>query len=382
MLYVVWHPNYDHGKTLGNSLFHHFRSDRLNNITSGADVDVLFRYEDVPGASTPLPIDWDAARTVAVVVLIDNSLIEDEDWTNYVTGLIDEAVPKKLSTLVFPVAIDEDAIHLELRGIQAIRWYEWSGNEENRGERLAREIVHEFIRMLRHQLGQLQGMGDSGDSFHNYLEKVSVFLSHSKRDGEEIAQKIRDWVHNNSALSSFFDIRDIPSGVPFSDVIYDAIQEGIVLPIYTNTFSSREWCCREVLYAKRKDVPILVVDCLTSVDERAFPYLGNVPVIRIEPSQPDIGSVIGKLLDETFKNYLWRCRVESMRNSYPDAFYSFHHPELLDLTKLPPPRQSAKRVLVSPEPAVSSDEKCLFAAIAGDVELYSLRQWIAKEDTP
>ena len=381
MLYVVWHPNYEHGKTLGNSLFHHFRSDRLNNITSGADVDVLFRYEAVPGASTPLPIEWDAAHTVAVVVLINNSLVADEDWTNYVTGLIDEAVSRKLNTLVFPVAIAEDAIHLELRGTQAIHWYDWSGDDENRGKRLIRELTYQFVRMLRHHLGQTQGKGRSGDNLHDYLEKVSVFLSHSKKDGVEIAEKIRDWVHSN-ALSSFFDFYDIPPGVPFSDVIYDAIPRSAVLPIYTNTFSSREWCCREVLYAKRKDVPILVVDCLTSVDERAFPYLGNVPVVRIEPSRPDIGSVIGKLLDVIFKYYLWQCRVEALRDCYPHAFYFFHHPELLDLTKLPPPSQDGERALVYPEPAVSSDEKCLFSAIAGDVELYSLRQWIAKEGTP
>ena len=378
MLFVVWHPDYGRGETLGRNLFHHFRSDRLRNISSGADVEVLFRSEAAPGSLTPLPIDWAAADSVAVVVLMNDSLVEDENYSTYVTGLIDEARPRELNKIVFPVAIDEKAIHTELRRINAIRWYDWSAENQNREERLVRVLTHEFVRMLRHQLGQTQGEEHCGQNFHDYLEKVRVFLSHSKGDGVEIAEKIRVWAHD-SALSSFFDFYDIPPGVPFSDVIYDAIRESAVLPIYTNTFSSREWCRREVLYAKSKDVPILVVDCLTSVDERAFPYLGNVPVVRIEPCQPDISSVIGMLLDETFKYYLWRCRVEAVRNSYPRAFYSYHHPELLSLANLPPPTEGIKRTIVHPEPVISSDEKDLFAAVAADVEMFSLRQWIAKE---
>ena len=380
-LYVVWHPNCVNGMKLGNRLLHHFRSDRFQNVTGGANVDVLFRHEAVPNTSTPLPIAWDDASSVAAVLLIDNALTNDPDWSSYAVGLIDQAGTTDFSRRVIPVAIDREAIDILSDGTQALRWYEWSGDEDEKERRLIRDITDGFIRMLRVQLKQLQESSGQVNGFHDYLENVQVFLSHSKKDqyGQNIARNVRDWAHSSSPLYTFFDANDIPAGVPFSDVIYDNIRESVMLAIYTNSYSSREWCCREVLYAKSRDVPMVVVDCLTAVDERAFPYMGNVPVIRIEPSRPDVANVIGILLDETFKGYLWRCRVEELRNSHPEALFTSHHPELLSLGRLPPPSDGVERIVVYPEPVISSDEMTLFDNIASDVRLYSLRQWTAKE---
>ena len=140
-----------------------------------------------------------------------------------------------------------------------------------------------------------------------YLDKLRVFISHSKHDsdGESVAHSIRDWIHAHSPLESFFDVYDIPPGLSFADVLLHQIGAGAVLAIHTDSYSSREWCRREVIETKRQMVPMIVVDCVRDIDPRGMAYLGNVPVVRMEPDRTDrIGTVVGCLLDEVFRNWL------------------------------------------------------------------------------
>ena len=59
---------------------------------------------------------------------------------------------------------------------------------------------------------------------------------------------------------------------------------------------------------------MLVVDCLQEKDDSAFPYLWNVPVIRIDTSlSKRAGQVVSTLLDEVFKDYLWLGRARVVR---------------------------------------------------------------------
>ena len=211
--------------------------------------------------------------------------------------------------------------------------------------------------------------------------KVEVFLSHSKSDdyGVRIAELVRDWLHKNSQLSSFFDIHDIPPGRRFSSVILEAISAGVLLAVQTDTYSSREWCRREVLAAKLSGVPMVVVDALAAGERRAFPYLGNAPVVRMNPSHPDqIGRVIGCLLDETLKQLLWRRRVERFGVTSPPVRFTSRPPELLALAGLPESTANTEPVIVYPDPPLGEEERQLFAAVRGDVRLRTVTQWSAE----
>ena len=380
MLYVVWHPNYALGEKVAGLLHDHYGAHRYRNVAGGASARVIFRNAAAPGSQTPLPIDWDSTGTTAVVALIDHSLTNDPAWVQYVHDLAGEAADRGLNTRVFPVEMEAGALEIGLEE-QALRWDQWAGTNEEREQRLLRDLTHEFNRMLRHHLVRLQHP-DAKESLERYLKKVNVFLSHSKHDdyGERIAGEIRDWLHNNSALSSFLDIYDIPVGTPFSSVIDHSIQDGVIIVIYTDSYSSREWCRREVITAKRANTPMLVVDCLQTVDERAFPYLGNVPFIRMDTICMDrIDQVVGLLLDEVFKDFLWRCSVERLRKRYPQILFIARSPELMSLVNLPARADETDRYIVYPDPPLGQAEAQLFADIAHDVHVQSLRQWLAEE---
>ena len=378
MLYVVWHPSNAKGAAIAEGLLRHFGADRYRSIVGGAGVTALFRNVNTPGSATPLPVGWDDADTAAVVALIDNSLANNPAWTQYVRELVAEAEIKGLDTRVFPVAMETGVLDIGLN-VQALRWDRWRGNDDEREQRLRRELTYEFSRMVRHHLEQ---QTDDEGRLRAYRQNIQVFLSHSKHDehGESVATSVRDWLHNNSALSSFIDVYDIPAGLSFSSVMDDSIQDGAMVSIYTDSYSSREWCRHEVIEAKRMNVPMLVVDCLQTVDERSFPYLGNVPVIRMDPCSRDrIDQVASLLLDEVFKDFLWRQRIERFRRSHPQVTFMARPPELISLSGLTDNTEDGEQSIVYPGPPLGSQEARLFANIMPSVRLYTLADWLVED---
>ena len=181
--------------------------------------------------------------------------------------------------------------------------------------------------MLRHRLDQIRRTGGGEVGLERYLEKIRVFISHSKHDGdgESVGHSIRDWIHAHSPLDSFFDVYDIPPGLSFGEVLPHQIGAGAVLAVHTDSYSSREWCRREVIEAKRRVVPMIVVDCVRDIDPRGMAYLGNVPVIRMEPGRTGrIGAVAGCLLEEVFLTKLWFCGVGPHLANSPGVLFTAH----------------------------------------------------------
>lgn len=341
-------------------------------------MSVLERSEPAPGAPTPLPIDWDDAEMTAAVVLAESRLIDDHGWADYVRSIARSARTRGIPAGFFPVTMDSRGIELGFKE-QGLRWDLWEEPEAERNRRLASNLTHEFCRLLRHHLDG-HGRSDGEEvPLEHYLEKIQVFISHSKHDsdGESVARSIRDWVHTHSPLASFFDVYDIPPGLSFGEVLLHQIGAGAVMAVHTDSYSSREWCRREVIEAKRRLVPMIVVDCVRDVDPRGIPYLGNVPVVRMDPDQKDrIGTIAGCLLDEIFRTWLWLCRVGRYRENFPNILFTARPPELIVLAALSLRCEEAVPIIVYPEPLLSADEERLFSEIAPDIRVQTLTEWL------
>ena len=378
-LYVVWHPSNENGCDLADVLRRHFGRDRHGNIAGDHGLSVIYRHEIAPGELVPLSVDWDEAETTAVVVLVDSALAGNTEWSNYVRGLSWNAQTRGPSVRLFPVVMESGGREIQLDE-QALRLDRLEGSKADRERRLVTDLSCEFIRMLRHRL---RGPKSTETSLTDLLEKVQVFISHSKHDidGEPFARNIREWLHDNSALSSFFDVHDIPAGLSFREVLLHQIETSAVLALHTDSYSSREWCRREVIEAKRRHVPMVVVDCLRDLDQRSVPYMGNVPIVRMCPDQQDrIGLITGYLLDEVFRTYLWRCRVEPFREAHSNVLFSARPPELIALATLPAHQGEAGTAIVYPEPSLGTEEARLFLEIAPNVRTMTLTEWM--EENP
>ena len=384
LIYVAWRPDYTAGEAIAEYLRQHFAADRYSNITGGTGVPVLFNNAMDPQAETVLPVDVSSADATAVVILADRDFARDPAWTEYVRVLTAETQAIGLNAQMFPVAMEERALETRFRQ-QALRWDRWEGVDGVRERRLVRDLTHEFSRMLRHHLAHGQHPTGNHGALRRYRQRIPVFLSHSKHDsdGERVAHYIRDWLHNNTQLSSFLDAQDIPPGLSFEDVLEDAIRtDGVMIAIHTDTYSSREWCRREVVRAKRSDLPMVVVDCLRTIDERSFPYLGNLPVVRMDPDRTDqVPELVAEVLQETLRGLLWATRIERFPGSAGSVVFLARPPELFSLAKLRVGTREGRLTVVYPDPPLGNEELQLFADIAHDVQLNSLTEWLGESGT-
>ena len=120
---------------------------------------------------------------------------------------------------------------------------------------------------------------------------------------------------------------------------------------------------------------MIVLDCLQDMDPRLFPYLGNVPVIRVAPEQERSWTerVVTLLLEEVFRDLLWRCRVAPFEHEGKVAFTS-RKPELCSLAAF----SGSDRIrpsIVYPGPSIGAEEERLFADIDPSVQLHTLDDW-------
>jgi len=376
-LYVVWHPSFDDGSRIAKALFDHYRREPYQNVAGGIGLNVLYRYQPLPGSALPVPIDLSETEATAVVMLIDDAWSSDPAWVRWAEELCDDANSIGLRVRVFPVAIQRSALGLGIRE-QAIRWDEWTPLPVFQRERtLITALTYQLCRMMRSYLAQLDYPLEEEAALAQYIQKVQIFLSHSKHDtdGIRIACRVRERLFEQHDLGSFFDVHDIPAGLPFDQVILHAVRVSAVVALHTDSYSSREWCRREIIEAKQSNVPLVVANCISDLDMRGFPYLGNVPIVRILPETDErIDQLISYLLDEVLKDFLWRSRVKLIGATSPDVVFLPRPPELISLAALPP---EVPALLVYPDPPLGAEEQRLFEVVAPSVRLRSMTEWIA-----
>ena len=181
--------------------------------------------------------------------------------------------------------------------------------------------------------------------------KLKLFISHAKRDGLAIAENLRNSIRSKTKLDSFFDKNDIIEGVDFETQIRENVKSSLLMVLDSDAYGTRQWCQKEILCAKKYGVPIVVVDMHSDVITRTFPYMGNVPSIRLKDENLD--TAINLLLRtglryEYQKNYLTKIVREGNNDDFDILSYQ---PELLDMYVL------RKNNVLYPEPPVSEEER-------------------------
>lgn len=375
-LYVAWHPFCELAGAMARRLYDHFRRDLFTNVAGGVGLSVLYR--SVPTTNRPDSIPLDDSHVTVVILILSQALVMDGAWREYVRDLLTAAATADLTVRVIPVCLDGYGINI-VGSITALRYDAWAGSNEEREVRLISALTLELSAVLRTYIAA--NGAPRGDQLQVSLERVCVFLSHSKRDdyGERIAVAIKRFLSDDTALSQFFDVRDIPPGLSFPDVIERYVVKSAVVAIYTDSFSSREWCRREIIMAKRRERPLVIADCIHEIDERSFPYLGNVPVVRMEPRALErIPHVVARLLDEVFKDYLWCARLShDGRTSDSKVRYLSRTPELIALSSIEIAAGPMPPTMVYPDPPLGAEELQLFIDVRPDLLLVPYSEFAA-----
>lgn len=263
----------------------------------GLQIPTCFTPNDGSG-EPPEPAVATEADRVLVVLLADDYLAvaarkrtkSGRTWGEYATKLreITEAAGHRF----MPVQLTESAwpIDKRLDDTNFLRAWAIDGVEE-RHKFIARRLVHLLIRRLRPRT-------ENEDA-----PPVTIFLSHTKMDLEHEPRVVKTLLAHLTATQpekTWFDSGDISTGSRFAHEIEKGVTDSALLAIVTDSYSSRSWCRKEVLFAKHHQRPVVIVDAVQERETRRFPYSGNTPVIRWKAQNAQ--GVVDLLLREVLRH--------------------------------------------------------------------------------
>ena len=359
-LFIFWHKDFIEGKQYADLLFEEF--SRHEYDFSGESLGIPICFFNEPEYTVRSLIK--NTQKSAIVFLIDSKMALDSSWRKFAEDLIDFTEQEK-EVIIYPVAVNSFATAKNLSAKISKRNFIHLQNARSEGmtrdeefaakvEYLKFELVHELSRLLygRVRISETENRG--------IAPSVKIFLSHARVDGEEYAKKMNDAIAH-TALDRFLDVYSIPKGEKFEDAIRTDLDASALLILYTDSYSSREWCQYEVLYAKSKGRPIILVDLLERGESRRFPYLANVKTIHIGDkidSKEIIKKILYEMLLETLKvkyNQLFLEYLQDLHGVNPNETKIFSYPPELYTLVVGNNDASIKNVIY-PEPPLNHNE--------------------------
>lgn len=265
----------------------------------GLQIPTYFTPDDGSG-EPPEPAVATEADRVLVVLLADDHLAvaarkqtrSGMTWGEYATKL--RGLTEAAGHRFMPVQLTENAwpIDKRIEDTNFLRAWAIDGVEE-RHRFIARRLIHLLIRRFRPR--------DENED----APPVTIFLSHTKMDLEHEPRVVKALLAHLTATQpekTWFDTGDISTGSRFTHEIEKGIKDAALLAIVTDSFSSRSWCRKEVLFAKHHQRPVVIVDAVQERETRRFPYSGNTPVIRWNGLGHGANSVVDLLLREVLRH--------------------------------------------------------------------------------
>lgn len=371
-VYLVWHPSFETGKLVANDIYSYLSRNSDTPLIRGIGIPVFFRSIPQRLKKTPIDIDLEEADYNAIIVLVDDHLFNDDDWNAFVKSLITKTNKRNR---IFPIAFSDNARYFEESTFGREQFINAKGIENKaKFPQILREIrsrlVHGFCRLLLEKQPVHEAEKDL-----RVPAPVKLFVSHAKKDGEKEAKAFSDFVEGNTKLSTFFDVNDIADGYEFDTQIKKAITEGqaAMVVFHSDEYAAREWCQIEVLTAKRYKSPIVVVHNIVVGETRSFPYLGNVPTIRLH--EANFNQIIELTLYQILLNVFQRADLERVKALFvPKGIESIEltsPPELfnfIDILSQKSKSKSKKFMVLYPDPPLGTEEMRVLNDFEGTIQ--------------
>jgi hypothetical protein len=377
-VYVAWRPEADaagvdksRGLELARLIYSTFTRDIEKPLNYGLGIPVFFRsVASGQVARTPPQIEFEQAERSAVILLVNSAMVTDPDWEEYVTELSRRVSAASGRHRIFPVSLSKAALQFDsaLGQTNFIRYHEFVSDGGQNSSELMLWLTHELCRFLNRPRSAAPGAVLSP-------KPIRLFISHAKQDGVPLAEKFREAIADTPA-AAFFDSIDIAPGYDFGAEIESNIRESTLLVLQSDVYSSRPWCRREVLMAKKLHRPIMIVNAIEEDEKRSFPYMGNVPVIRW--SGKNHQRIVGLALREHLRFLYNECRIDALRRAgrIPQgALVLMRPPEILDFQNIAARAANEgdnKALVIYPDPPLGAEEDMLLSAFSGDVSFTTL----------
>ncbi|MEM6792560.1 MAG: TIR domain-containing protein [Acidobacteriota bacterium] len=354
-LYVAWHPSCADGSAMAKGIYDWFRAPSQSVRRSGAGIPVYYRgagWRETPAIPSPArplsdslkdlepiqPIAYDAAEINVVVALVDEHMVIDRDWRDW---LYDQAARHRASrgpeapeggrVILIPVQLHDSLsrLHESVSGLNAIRVDHWNDSpeetdderRERRRRRVCRYLVQALVRRLR----------ESRDSRSDLLPR-SIFLSHAKgdlEDGVGVAERIRARALRHGQIDTFFDAAQLHWAERWEDPMRAGAEfkTAAFIAVFSDLYSSRYWCREEIQGARRPMEidrhgkrrrrrsanpgdqvwwvqPTVIVDTLSSSWSHLLPEMSGTPILRWRGSDAAAAEVLDRIMLEALRSEL------------------------------------------------------------------------------
>lgn len=348
-VHAFFHSENSEGKKIYSELYKLLCRDVKDPLSDGLDIPVYYTMAD---DTSEIELANSSSSKRVFLLFIDIYMFCSQNWRKKITELIDA---KDDNTLIVGVKQYKHSFSINkiIGEIQSIV-VEYTEDdhlllfEGDHWEVFTTQLYDLLIRFL----------GGKDDK-----SPISVFISHSKqgngkpkdKDGEMTAKEVRDFLCSGTKLDSFFDVHDILDGYRFEDQIKAHIGNCSLLILFTDSYSSREWCRIEALTAKKFHVPIVAVFMMKGEIDRVFPYIGNIPSTVFDG---DWRKVINLLLRTTLDQTNEKELLKSQENA--TTTYLPYPPEAYNMSLL---KVETTKVLY-PEPPLGNEELGVLKSIA------------------
>ncbi len=343
-IYFAWHySNENKVKPLVDYCFNFLQKDTDKPFSRNVNIPIFFRNS----TNNKIPerkIDSSSEKTL-IFIFSDFYTTGDENWRKYYKELLDNKNNK-----VIPITITKNGFNLDgFERINFIRLYDFE--EEYIKQLFFINVAHEIIRILTY---------DNAYNTKGRETILNLFLSHTKSDDWAVknTEKIKKIIDSTS-MCNFFDSLDINIGHQFDEEIEKHIKNSTVIAIQSDKYSSRYWCQKEILLAKSNNRPIIMVNNLINNEDRVYPHMTNIPVIRIskEITDKEIYNVLEMALLESVSQVYHRKLLESYQ--FKDLNLLTHPPDFIDINK----SLNEKKDILYPEPPIYKQEFNIFENI-------------------
>lgn len=357
-IHILYHRNNHDGQKLYADLYKLLCRDYKKPFDSGMGIPAYF-YTNEDGAIRD--IDTTLSDKTFVLLLVDQNMYLSDTWKRYINDNLLSKLEGPNNIHLTSVSLYKYAFELSVK----LGKYQFlSFNNES-----VYSHWNEFMMRLYDIL--IRYVDDKSK------KQQTIFISHSKQDddkyGLRLATGLRDYLlEKGTKLSSFFDVNNIMEGYNFEQQILDNVDSSIMVVIFSNAYSSREWCLKEILRAKKSQIPLIVVYAVNGDIDRTFPYIGNVPATQY---RDDWTPVVNLLLRTTLYHKYQRLLLDKLKG---------HDMEILPFTPdaycLSYYKDKDKVNVLYPEPPLGWCEKEVLDSIKSTVASFVTPMLLTSED--
>lgn len=354
-LYVVHHPQCQEAKKLAGQLYEWFRLGYQTGDTGSASVPFWIRCqlqstkakaenkedEEVEYELNP-PIKFAEAAVNIVILLSNHEMVLDPQWRKALLNLQAEVANNHQAAAVghrielLPAVLDDSFYNLTpiYENHNPLRLTE-PNDEKWRTAVLRRGVLEMTARTLRARLQQHKS---------NELPEMRVFLSHAKKDGREIAERLRDAIRHFGQLIPWYDANDLAISQGWANTLDNAMNSTTagMVAVVTDAYPTRPWCRKELQKARTPwDItgqsgtettsvpigskvfavqPVVAVMKLTDDWTRGLATLEGVPRVGWSDTQPQtsIEGIVDRLVLEMMLHQVRRTTALKMADQARD----------------------------------------------------------------